>query len=263
MTAIANADRNTKRRLTLQRSYPVAASVLIYEGAIVSIDASGNARPARSGTLTDRVVGRAIARADNSTGLAGAIRVEVDADSICCYVNSAGNDAIAATDIGRSCFVVDDQTLALTDGSGARPVAGKIHDVTSDGVWVDFRDGASGEVVVIPFEIADVGTAETVYKTVPVNGKIIGIDTVLHGAITGADSGITFDVLPLGVVGSAADVVGGDIVVAVAGSAAGIVDMATPTSGNAVRRGDSIRIVNDGNSTGAAKLSGTITIAVA
>jgi len=260
MTALAADRKKPMRRLCLDRSFPVAASVVIYEGAMVAIDTAGNARPARA-NVTDRVVGRARSRADNAAGIAGDIRVDVDADSICFYENSGGNDAIALTDVGRDAFAVDDQTIALTDGAGTRPRAGKIHDVDSIGPWITFR-GPGGEFVEVPFEIADVGTAETVYKSVPISGKIVGISTVLHGAITGADSGITFDVLPAGVVGAAVDVVGGDLVIAVAGSAAGIVDKSAPTSGNAVAGIDSIRIVNDGVSTGAAKLSGIITIAV-
>jgi hypothetical protein len=33
---------------------------------------------------------------------------------------------------------VDDQTVAKTDGTGARSVAGKVFDVDSGGVWVRF-----------------------------------------------------------------------------------------------------------------------------
>jgi hypothetical protein len=54
-------------------------------------------------------------------------------------VNSAAADLIAKADIGASCYVVDDQTVAKTNGGGARPRAGKVFDVDEYGVWVDFR----------------------------------------------------------------------------------------------------------------------------
>ena len=55
------------------------------------------------------------------------------------FANSASADAIALADVGADCYIVDDQTVALTNGSSTRSVAGKIHDVDSSGVWVDMR----------------------------------------------------------------------------------------------------------------------------
>jgi hypothetical protein len=136
MAALA-IDRNTKRRPAIQRNFPLAAGVRIYEGAMVALDNTGYARPARA-TATDKIVGRAIFRADNSAGLAGAISVEVENDMACAYGNSASTDLIALTDIGADCYAVDDQTLALTSATSTRPRAGKIWNVTSDGVWVRF-----------------------------------------------------------------------------------------------------------------------------
>ena len=46
---------------------------------------------------------------------------------------------ITLADIGKACYAVDDQTVALTDGGGgARARAGIIHQVTELGVWVRF-----------------------------------------------------------------------------------------------------------------------------
>jgi hypothetical protein len=53
--------------------------------------------------------------------------------------NSAGADAITSANIGAYCYVVDDQTVALTSAGGTRPIAGKIKSVdTTFGVWVEF-----------------------------------------------------------------------------------------------------------------------------
>jgi hypothetical protein len=54
------------------------------------------------------------------------------------FANSAAADAIAADDIGKDCFIVDDNTVALTSNSSARSRAGQVYEVDSSGVWVSF-----------------------------------------------------------------------------------------------------------------------------
>ena len=54
--------------------------------------------------------------------------------------NSTSGDLIAATDIGKPCYVVDDQKVAKTDGTGTRSIAGFIEDVDPLGVWVRFDE---------------------------------------------------------------------------------------------------------------------------
>jgi hypothetical protein len=93
--------------------------------------------------------------------------------------------------------------------------------------------------------IADVGTATTVYFTVPQDGYLREVVTTLHAAITGAD-----DVITVTVDGSAASPT---ITVTQSGSAAGDVDSAKfyiP-----VKRGSRITIANSGASTGTSPLS--------
>lgn len=136
MAALA-ADRNTPRATPGIRRIPVAASVTIYVGALVAVDTSGYARPARVST-TDKVVGRAMARVTNGA-VAGAVSVDVQSDEVAYYGNSAAGDAITAADIGSDCYVVDDQTVAKTNGTNTRCRAGKIYNVTTaEGVGVRF-----------------------------------------------------------------------------------------------------------------------------
>ena len=52
------------------------------------------------------------------------------------FANSVAADLIALADIGADCFIVDDQTVAKTNGGATRSIAGKIRDVDADGVWV-------------------------------------------------------------------------------------------------------------------------------
>jgi hypothetical protein len=130
-----SADRDTKRRDGRSFSDPVAAATLIYVGALVALNAAGNAVPADAdATLTVR--GVAQFRADNSAGAAGDINVE-SSRGTWALKNSAGADEIARDDIGANCYVVDDETVALTDAAGTRPLAGVIRDVDDFGVWVE------------------------------------------------------------------------------------------------------------------------------
>ena len=40
-------------------------------------------------------------------------------------------------DLGKSCYIVDDQTVAKTSGGATRSLAGKVVGVDVDGVWVE------------------------------------------------------------------------------------------------------------------------------
>ena len=115
----------------------MAAATRIWGGSIVCINAGGYAVPGATST-TLKAVGVAEGRADNSAGVAGAIRVRCRKGPHR-FANSAEADAIALTDVGSDCYIVDDQTVAKTNGTNTRSVAGKVFDVDADGVWVDFR----------------------------------------------------------------------------------------------------------------------------
>lgn len=128
-------DRNTKRRDGVQFSDPVAAGAVIYAGALVVIDAAGNAAPGSTATGL-RARGVAQEQVDNSGGLAGAVKVE-SRRGVFAFGNSAAADAITRADIGNVAYIVDDQTVAKTDGTGTRSAAGTIRDLDDAGVWVE------------------------------------------------------------------------------------------------------------------------------
>lgn len=135
--AALTQDRNTPRRRSEDYEYPVAASTRIYGGSIVCINTSGLATKGAVST-TLKAVGIADAQADNSAGAASAIRVKVRRG---CYKfgNSASTDLITLADVGADAYIVDDQTVAKTNGSSTRSVAGVIRDVDTDGVWIEFK----------------------------------------------------------------------------------------------------------------------------
>ena len=120
-----------------RRTVPVRASVKIFKGAMVAIDSSGNAMPA--GLLAGgsvRVIGVANATADNSSGAAGAIEVEVTS-GVFKMVNNSG-ELVTRASVGAACFVLDDNTVSLTNGTSTRATAGIVQAVDSDGVRVYF-----------------------------------------------------------------------------------------------------------------------------
>jgi hypothetical protein len=134
--AALSGNRNTVERSNNLFNFPVAASTKIYQGSLVCINSSGLAVPAATST-TLKCVGRAEQLADNSAGLASAITIQVKRGCFK-FANSAAADLIALKDIGSNAYLVDDQTVALTNGTNSRSVAGIIRDVDSDGgVWIE------------------------------------------------------------------------------------------------------------------------------
>lgn len=113
---------------------PVKASVKIWAGSLVVIDA-GYAKPAVTATGL-LVAGAAEATVDNSTGADGAKVIAVRRGPFK-FKNSGSGDLIAQADVGKLCYVVDDQTVALTSDTGARSPAGMIMQVDTDGVFVE------------------------------------------------------------------------------------------------------------------------------
>jgi hypothetical protein len=115
---------------------PVAANVRIYAGALVALTAAGFATPGVVAT-TLKVGGCAKTEANNLGGAAGAVTVEFD-KGVFRYKNSASADLITIADIGANAFIVDDETVAKTNGGSTRSVAGRIVDVDAQGVWIKF-----------------------------------------------------------------------------------------------------------------------------
>jgi hypothetical protein len=130
MTALTK-DRNTIRRLGELHVDPVGASANIRAGALLVLNAAGFVVPGSTATgLTVR--GRADEAVDNSAGADG----DVTAQSSKGTFQFVNDGSINRTHIGGTAYIVDDQTVAATDGTGTRSAGGVIDDVDADGVWV-------------------------------------------------------------------------------------------------------------------------------
>ena len=134
----ATQARDTHKRLGNQLTLAMAAATRIWGGTIVCVNASGLAVPGITST-TLKAVGQAEATADNLTGAASALSVNVERDGWYRFGNSSAGDQIVQADVGADCFIVDDQTVAKTNGTSTRSVAGVVRDVDTQGVWISFK----------------------------------------------------------------------------------------------------------------------------
>ncbi len=113
---------------------PVAAATAIHGGAFVALNASGLAVPGSVAT-TLLAAGRAEESADNSAGAAGAISVTVRRGVF--LFKNHGADPVVQADTLKDCYIVDDETVAKTNGGNTRSKAGKVLEVEAAGVWVE------------------------------------------------------------------------------------------------------------------------------
>jgi hypothetical protein len=126
-------DRSTPSRAAMHFHWPVKAGVQIFAGAIV-MHKDGLAFPGKTGVGL-KVAGRAERHCDNRLGGNGDDTVLVKRDCLFRFDNALG-DEVDSSHVGDLCFVVDDATVAKTDGNGTRSAAGLIAEVDEDGVWV-------------------------------------------------------------------------------------------------------------------------------
>lgn len=130
--AALTSDRNTPIRDGALFQHPVAAGAKIFAGALVVLDANGYAAPG-SVAVGLKAAGRAEEQVDNSAGADGDENVKVRRG----VFRFANDGSIDRSHIGGQAYIVDDQTVAATDGAGTRSAAGTIRDVDAQGVWVE------------------------------------------------------------------------------------------------------------------------------
>lgn len=158
-------------------------------------------------------------------------------------LTSAANKIIRYTGAGTATLsdFIDDDTLATA-------TATNIPSAESVKAYVDART----ETIVIPGVFADGGTGETVYVVSPITGTIVRFDTVLGGAITGADETVDLQTL--------AGLPIAQVNITQAGSAAGDRDTDTTLTNNTVTAGAVLKAITAGTSTGPAKVWFYVTI---
>lgn len=256
--------------------FPVAAGVIIYQGAMVAVDTSGYIRPARAAVTTDTVIGMALEPADNSDGAAGDIFCKA---SVGCFRWGNNGTSVAIDDVGSVVYAVDDNSVDLSSG-GTRSPAGYVVDVDDEGVWVQhnpiFPGGADGDLVAAN-NLSDVASVDTARQNLQVrecirmraddliaanngvyyfvyagadNATIESIRTRLSAALATGNATLTFAISTDGV--NFTNVTNGVVTITQAGSAIGDLDSATPTAARTLAPGNVLRVTVGGTNTGAA-----------
>ncbi len=138
MAALTNnrkaAQYGTNGPLVQEFRLPVNGGSRIFAGGMVALNSEGNAIPAGlSAGGSVRAMGVAQAEANNTAGADGALFAQVRRGAFP-FANSTAGDAITIADVGATVFVVDDQTVAKTNGTSTRIAAGKC--VGFDGAMV-------------------------------------------------------------------------------------------------------------------------------
>ncbi len=258
-------DRSTiSRGPMIRRNIGVAAGEHIFGGGLTVYNATGYAE-AGATALAKKAAGRAEAEVDNTDGQDGVLTIDV-LEGEFKFENSADADEITIAEVGKTCYIVDDETVAKTDGGGTRSAAGFVTGVDDDGVWVKIpiqvgasvglaiandlsevdpataRANIAANKLALELDIADlVGGNAAVYRVVsPVAGTIKKIYSVLEGhALTTGDATLTSKI-------GATAITNGQATITQAGSAIGDVDVATPTALNVVAIGDVVSVTVGG-----------------
>ncbi|WP_090387690.1 hypothetical protein [Pseudomonas anguilliseptica] len=112
---------------------PVAAGVRIFGGALVMANAAGLALSG-STAVGQTYLGRAEEYVDNRDGAAGAVSVEVRRGKAFKWANDG---SVTQAHLLKTAYIVNDETVAATDGGATRSAAGRIVGIDADGVWVE------------------------------------------------------------------------------------------------------------------------------
>lgn len=122
-------DRGTLKKFSRLRTLEAAGT--IYAGAIVAVNSAGKAVSA-SDAANLKVIGCA-----QNAAISGE---NVSVEEGCFAYDGTG---ITNADIGKTVYVVDDQTVSLSGGTNG-VIAGTVYDVDPEGVWVAVGRTAQG-----------------------------------------------------------------------------------------------------------------------
>lgn len=137
-TPLTKDRRTDHKALGRSQTLDVAASTIIYKGAMVCVDAAGNAIPAAN-AAANTFAGVADHQADNSGGAAGDVTVKVWRSGVFSF-NAESGDEPTAADLMRPVYAASDNEVEATAGAGT--VAGTLEEIDGSEYWVNLRDQA-------------------------------------------------------------------------------------------------------------------------
>ena len=178
-------------------SFPIGAGAVLEVGGMVVLDSTGAVVEATAAGLDSVVVGIVSSPTfsdylNNTGGPRGGVngvgQIWVN-QGVIDRLSGAGADAIGAANVGQPCYVIDDQTVGLTQGVGAnRPLAGKVVGI----------DPVTGQVQVLMGFIGQAKAGqdiELIATAALAQGRIVTLDIANPGQVIACVLGIT----PLGV----------------------------------------------------------------
>lgn len=180
----ATTDRNPDKNFdNLVLALPVLADAVIPSGVLVAVNASGYATNGAD-TAGLRVIGCSTQSVDATGEASGDSTIEVDRRPYL-MENSSGN-ALTIAHVGQLCYVEDNQTVGSDPGDNAI-VAGVVHDVTSEGVYVDFAgiaDAVSSPEIGISSTDNEDGTATVTVQCSKAGRQVLQLwlSTAAYGA---------------------------------------------------------------------------------
>lgn len=275
MSALAT-DRPTHERAGTFYDYPWEANAQFYKGQLVAKNAAGNAEAFTAAASKVCVGVSQEQKLATAVAAAGTINVKTGCFK---FANSVG-DALTKANVGGVCYGEDDQTVCATGTS--KSVVGYVVQIDSDGVWAMIHAPANANpsaALLVANDLSDVNDAPTARSNIaankvilaisaptlvsssadvirivsPVAGDIAKIYTVLDGALAVGDVTLTAKI-------GATPVTDGVVTITEAGSAAGDVDVATPSAAKTVAAGDVISLTMGGTNTADVRADVTIYI---
>jgi len=139
------ANQIVKRADGCRRSFPVAASTRIYEGTLVFVNASGYADD-DTATGVNGFAGVAVAEADNSSGSAGDVWVEVWTEGDFELTGTS----LAQTDVGMPAYADDNYAVVNALGSTSVRIGKFVRYVSSTKAVVAIQPSGVGALEVAP-----------------------------------------------------------------------------------------------------------------
>jgi hypothetical protein len=128
-----------------RRSYPVAASVRIYEGTLVFLTATGYATDVTASGVNG-FLGVAVGEANNSSGSAGDITVEVWPEGEFILEGTG----FAQSDVGSTVYAEDNYTVGVSISTASVPIGMVTEFISSTKIRVDIDAVNTGALPVAP-----------------------------------------------------------------------------------------------------------------
>lgn len=130
------SDRTTPRAEGEERTGTLGAAQAIFGGAMLMRNAAGDLIEGAT-AIGAFGVGVAQERLVSTTAGVTVIRYRPGVHR---FANSSAGDLVTKANIGAACYIVDDQTVAATNGTATRSPAGTVDGVDANGVWVRFDE---------------------------------------------------------------------------------------------------------------------------